>query len=226
MANPQAVILLSGGPDSATTFAIAKQRGFDCHALTVNYGQRAEAEVAAAKKISQALGATSHYFIAVDLAQYRSSALTTPEITLPGYNPQGIPVTYVPARNTIFLSLALSQAESLGAHDLFIGAHIIDYSNYPDCHPDYFQAFCKMAALGTKLGQELGEDAYHIHAPLIQLNKSEIFRLATSLGVDLGMTISCYTADEFGRACGHCASCELRRHGFEQAGLADPTVYV
>lgn len=223
---PKAVVLLSGGADSATTLYMAKRSGYACYAITINYGQRAYAELDAAKKIALAAHVIEHRFIQIDLAQFNASALTDNTVPLPQYTPSsGIPSTYVPARNTIFLSLALSYAESLDCQDIFIGAHILDYNHYPDCRPDYFEAFTHMATLGTKRGQLRGEQAFTIQTPLIQMNKAEILQLGTQLGVNFADTVSCYAANEQGQACHHCASCELRANGFKAAGIADPTRY-
>lgn len=219
-----AVVLLSGGLDSATTFAIARDQGFECHALSVDYGQRHHAELAAAARVAASLGARSHRTLHLDLSQLGGSALTDPGIAVPtgGVMP-GIPVTYVPARNTIMLSLALAWAEVLEARDIFVGVNAVDYSGYPDCRPEYIRAFEAMANLATKAAVEGHPLA--LHAPLIELTKADIIRRGTALGVDYAMTVSCYQADREGRACGACDSCRLRRAGFEAAGLADPTPY-
>jgi 7-cyano-7-deazaguanine synthase len=225
---PKAVILVSGGLDSATMLCIAKQRGYDCYVLTVNYGQRSQAEVNAARHICEQVGVHEHRVIDINLADFGGSALTDRTIAMPQeHNPTGgIPVTYVPARNTIFLSLALSYAETLEARDIFIGAHVIDYSNYPDCRQEFFNAFERLATLGTKAGVELGKQACHIHAPLLQLDKSEIIRLGASFGLDYAQTLSCYDATEHGLACGTCPSCIIRKEGFKRANLPDPTRYI
>lgn len=220
---PDAVVLLSGGLDSATTLAIARAQGFDCHALSVAYGQRHEAELAAAARVASALGAREHRVMQVDLAGIGGSALTDASIAVPETPSEGIPVTYVPARNTIMLSLALAWAEVLQAQDIFIGVNAIDYSGYPDCRPEFIDAFSRLAKLATKAGVEGAR--YHIHAPLIAWSKERIIREGRSLGVDYGMTISCYQADAKGRACGKCDACRLRRAGFEAAGVEDPTRY-
>ncbi len=219
-----AVVLLSGGLDSATTFAIARDRGFECHALSVDYGQRHHAELAAAARVAASLGARSHRTLHLDLSQLGGSALTDPGIAVPtgGLMP-GIPVTYVPARNTIMLSLALAWAEVLEARDIFVGVNAVDYSGYPDCRPEYIRAFEAMANLATKAAVEGHPLA--LHAPLIELTKADIIRRGTVLGVDYAMTVSCYQADREGRACGACDSCRLRRAGFEAAGVSDPTLY-
>jgi 7-cyano-7-deazaguanine synthase len=219
-----AVILLSGGLDSATTLAIARGGGYACHCLSVDYGQRHRAELAAADRVAAALGAVAHRTIHLDMAQFGGSALTDDAIAVPtgGVQP-GIPVTYVPARNTVMLSLALAWAEVLGAQDIFVGVNAVDYSGYPDCRPDYIAAFERMANLATRAGVE--GRALHIHAPLIDLSKAEIIRCGLALGVDYGLTVSCYQADATGQACGSCDSCRLRREGFAAAGVADPTRY-
>jgi 7-cyano-7-deazaguanine synthase len=222
--NPSiAVVLLSGGLDSATTLAIARGRGFLCHALSVDYGQRHAAELDAASRVARALGAREHRVMRVDLAGIGGSALTDPRIEVPQSATSGIPVTYVPARNTIMLSLALAWAEVLGAHDIFVGVNAVDWSGYPDCRPEFVAAFERLAAQATKAGVE--GKPWHIHAPLIRWSKAEIIREGVRLGVDYGTTVSCYQADGEGRACGRCDSCRIRRAGFEQAGIADPTRY-
>jgi 7-cyano-7-deazaguanine synthase len=219
-----AVVLLSGGLDSATCLAIAKSEGFACHCLSVDYGQRHTAELAAAARIAAALGAAAHRTVHLDMNQFGGSALTDPSIAVPteGLKP-GIPVTYVPARNTIMLALALGWAEILGAQDIFVGVNAVDYSGYPDCRPAFIEAFERMANLATKAGVE--GHALKIHAPLIHLSKAEIIRRGSALGVDYAQTVSCYQADADGRACGRCDACRLRRDGFAAAGLIDPTVY-
>ncbi len=219
-----AVVLLSGGLDSATCLAVAASRGFRCHALSLAYGQRHRAELAAAARVAQALGAAEHRVLHLDLGAFGGSALTDPSIAVPEAPTEGIPVTYVPARNTVFLSLALAWAEVLGAFDLFIGVNAVDYSGYPDCRPAFLEAFERTANLATKAGVE-GRGRFRIHAPLVSLSKAEIIRLGSRLGVDYALTVSCYQADEEGRACGRCDSCRLRRAGFEAAGLPDPTRY-
>jgi len=218
-----AVVLLSGGLDSATTLAVARERGFACHALSLDYGQRHHAELAAARRVAAALGVIQHKVIALDLTAIGGSALTDRGIAGPEQAGQGIPVTYVPARNTIFLSLALAWAEVLGAWDLFIGVNAVDYSGYPDCRPEYIQAFQRLCQLATRAGVQGG--AFQVHAPLIEMSKAEIIRLGMRLGVDYGLTVSCYAADEAGRACGRCDSCRLRAQGFADAGVTDPTSY-
>jgi 7-cyano-7-deazaguanine synthase len=219
-----AVVLLSGGLDSATTLAIARAEGYACNCLSVDYGQRHRAELAAADRVATTLGAIAHRTIHLDMAQFGGSALTDDAIAVPtgGVQP-GIPVTYVPARNTVMLSLALAWAEVLGAQDIFVGVNAVDYSGYPDCRPEYIAAFERMANLATKAGVE--GHALHIHAPLIDLSKADIIRRGIALGVDYAPTVSCYQADAAGRACGVCDSCRLRREGFAAAGVADPTRY-
>lgn len=220
----RAVILLSGGLDSATCLAIARQLGFANYCLSFDYGQRHRTELVAASRIASTLGAAEHRTVRIDLAQFGGSALTDTAIDIPiaGMQP-GIPVTYVPARNTVMLSLALAWAEVLGSMDIFIGVNAVDYSGYPDCRPEYIAAFEQMANLATKSGVEGQKLA--IHAPLIHLSKAEIIRRGTGLGVDYALTVSCYQADADGQACGVCDSCRLRHDGFAAAGLADPTRY-
>jgi 7-cyano-7-deazaguanine synthase len=224
MSERRAVVLLSGGLDSATTLAIAHHEGFVCYALSVAYGQRHGAELEAASRVARALGAREHRTIEVGLAQFGGSALTDASIAVPtgGVQP-GIPVTYVPARNTVLLSLALAWAEVLGARDIHVGVNAVDYSGYPDCRPEYIRAFEGMANLATKAAVEGARLA--IHAPLIDFTKAQIIRRGIELGVDYALTVSCYLADEEGRACGRCDACRLRRAGFEAAGAADPTRY-
>ncbi len=219
-----AVVLVSGGLDSATCLAIARAEGYACHALSFAYGQRHEAELAAAARVASALGAIEHRVMRIDLAMFGGSALTDPGIAVPEAPTTGIPVTYVPARNTVFLSLALAWSEVLGAHDIFIGVNAVDYSGYPDCRPEFVAAFERMANLATRAGVE---DAVplSIRAPLIALSKAEIIRRGQALGVDYALTVSCYQADAEGRACGRCDSCRLRREGFAAAGMPDPTRY-
>ena len=221
-----AVVLLSGGLDSATCLAIARNQGFASYCLSFNYGQRHCAELQAAERVAHALGATEHRILNLGLAQFGGSALTDSTIAVPvdGVQP-GIPVTYVPARNTIMLSLALAWAEVLGSRDIFVGVNAVDYSGYPDCRPDYIAAFEKMANLATRAGVEGEGGQLTIHAPLIDLSKADIIRTGTALGVDYGLTVSCYQADALGRACGVCDSCRLRAEGFTAAGLNDPTTY-
>ena len=219
-----AVVLLSGGLDSATCLAIARSEGYACHCLSVDYGQRHAAELNAAARVAQALGAVGHRVVHLDIGQFGGSALTDPAIAIPtgGVKP-GIPVTYVPARNTIMLSLALGWAEILGAQDIFVGVNAVDYSGYPDCRPAFIKAFETLANLATKASSE--GHPLKLHAPLIDLTKAEIIRRGTLLGVDYGLTVSCYQADESGRACGLCDACRLRREGFVTAGMTDPTEY-
>jgi len=218
-----AVVLLSGGLDSATALAIARERSFACHALSVDYGQRHLAELEGARRVARALGACEHRVMRVDLAGIGGSALTDPAIAVPESPGSGIPVTYVPARNTIMLALALAWAEVLGARDLFIGVNVLDSSGYPDCRPEFIAAFGALAALATKAGVE-GRPC-RIHTPLIALTKAEIIREGVRLGVDYAQTVSCYQADATGRACGRCDACRLRSAGFAAAGVADPTRY-
>ena len=220
---PKAVVLLSGGLDSATALAVARDEGFDCHALSIDYGQRHAAELAAARRVAEHLGVSRHLIVPIDLTAIGGSALTDTAIDVPESPTEGIPVTYVPARNTLFLALALGWAEVLGAHDIFVGVNAVDYSGYPDCRPEYIEAFQRLANLATREGVE-GE-GFRIRAPLIDLRKEEIIRLGTRLGVDYGLTVSCYQADAEGRACGRCDSCRLRAEGFRRAGVPDPTRY-
>ena len=219
-----AVVLLSGGLDSATVLALARERGFACHCLSLDYGQRHGAELHAAARVAKALGAVAHRVLKLDLGQLGGSALTDTSIAVPigGVEP-GIPVTYVPARNTIMLALALAWAEVLGAQDIFVGVNAVDYSGYPDCRPEFIRAFETLANLATKSAMEGRRLA--VHAPLIDLSKAEIIRRGSKLGVDYGLTVSCYQADAEGRACGLCDACRLRREGFAAAGMADPTRY-
>ncbi|MCE1187008.1 MAG: 7-cyano-7-deazaguanine synthase QueC [Rhodocyclales bacterium] len=221
---PAALVLLSGGLDSATCLAIARSQGFDVYALSVEYGQRHAAELAAARRVAQALGAVAHRVAHVDLGQFGGSALTDANLSVPtdGVG-SGIPITYVPARNTIMLSIAMAWAEVLGAQHIYVGVNAVDYSGYPDCRPAFIQAFEQMANLATKAGVE--GHKLHIHAPLIDLSKAEIIQTGTQLGVDYGLTVSCYQASDAGHACGLCDACRLRKAGFEAAGLPDPTPY-
>jgi 7-cyano-7-deazaguanine synthase len=216
----KAVALLSGGLDSATTAAIAVERGFELHALTLDYGQRHAIEIESARRLAKELGAKEHRIVELDLSFLSGSALTDAKVAVPTSESAGIPVTYVPARNTIMLSLALSWAEVLESRDIFIGVNAVDYSGYPDCRPEFIESFGRMAALATKAGVEGGD--LRIHAPLIDLSKAQIIRRAVELGVDLGTTVSCYRPDERGRPCGRCDSCRLRARGFEEAGMNDP----
>lgn len=222
--NPPAVVLLSGGLDSATTLAIARAAGHDCHCLSIDYGQRHRSELAAAARVAQALGAKAHKVVRIDLGAVGGSALTDPAIPVPvsGVQP-GIPVTYVPARNTIMLALALAEAEVTGAADIWFGANAVDYSGYPDCRPEFMRAFETLANLATKAAVE--GRRLQLHTPIIELSKADIIRRGMALGVDYALTVSCYQADAAGRACGVCDSCRLRRAGFEGAGVADPTRY-
>jgi 7-cyano-7-deazaguanine synthase len=219
----RAVVLLSGGLDSATALAIAREDGYRCDALSIAYGQRHSAELNAAARVAAKLGAESHRIIDVTLDRIGGSALTDSAIAVPETATTGIPVTYVPARNTLFLSLALGLAEVTGAHDIFIGVNAIDYSGYPDCRPEFIHAFEQLARVATKAGVEGA--VFKIHTPLIQLSKADIIRKGLALGIDFSETVSCYQADAGGRACGKCDSCRLRRAGFEAAGVADPTQY-
>ena len=223
-ARPPAVVLLSGGLDSATCLAIARAEGYDCHALSFAYGQRHEAELAAARRVAAALGAAQHRVMTIDLAAFGGSALTDASIAVPEAPTPGIPVTYVPARNTIFLSMALAWSEVLGARDIYIGVNAVDYSGYPDCRPAFVEAFERMANLATRAGVEEAA-RLRIRAPLIELSKAGIIRRGLDLGVDYSLTVSCYQADAEGRACGRCDSCRLRREGFVAAGVPDPTPY-
>lgn len=220
----KAVVLLSGGLDSATTLAIARSQRFECYCLSLDYGQRHRSELLAAERVAQSLGAAAQRTVKLDLTQFGGSALTDASIEVPDSPSEGIPITYVPARNTIMLSLAMAWAEVLGARDIFIGANAVDYSGYPDCRPEYIRAFQNMANLATRAAIE-GETTT-IHAPLVDLTKAEIIRQGAALGVDYSLTVSCYQADAEGRACGRCDSCRLRKNGFEQAGIADPTPYL
>jgi len=225
---PSAVILLSGGLDSATAGAIARQQGFELHALSVDYGQRHRFELEACRRVAKSLAVKRHNIAKIDLGMLASSALTGPTAVPKGRSAEamsaGIPVTYVPARNTIFLSLALALAEESGAADLFIGVNAVDYSGYPDCRPEYIAAFEQMANLATKAGVE-GTLRFKIHTPLVNWTKAQIIRRGVELGVDYSLTHSCYDPDEAGRACGRCDSCLLRLKGFAEAGLTDPLVY-
>ncbi|TXH03518.1 MAG: 7-cyano-7-deazaguanine synthase QueC [Nevskiaceae bacterium] len=219
----KAVVLLSGGLDSATVLAQARADGYICHALSVSYGQRHVAELKAAERVVSSLGAHAHQVISVNLNAVGGSALTDRSIAVPEAPTAGIPVTYVPARNTLFLSLALGWAEVIGARDLFIGVNAVDYSGYPDCRPEFIAAFERLAGVATRAGVEGA--AFRIHTPLIHLTKAEIIREGVRLGVDYAQTVSCYQADEEGRACGRCDSCRIRRQGFADASIPDPTRY-
>lgn len=220
----KAVVLLSGGLDSTTTMAIARAAGHDCYSLSVDYGQRHRSELDAAVRVARSLGAVAHKVVRIDLGAVGGSALTDPAIAVPvdGLQP-GIPVTYVPARNTIMLSMALAYAEVSGAQHIYFGANAVDYSGYPDCRPDYMHAFEVLANLATKAAVE--GRPLKLHTPIIELSKADIIRRGVALGVDYALTVSCYQADEAGRACGVCDSCRLRRAGFEQAAVPDPTIY-
>jgi 7-cyano-7-deazaguanine synthase len=219
----RAIVLLSGGLDSATVLAIARSRNYECYALSIEYGQRHRAELDAARRIAAALGAHEHRTMRVDLAGIGGSALTDATVAVPEALAPGIPVTYVPARNTLFLSLALGWAEVIGAADIFVGVNAIDYSGYPDCRPAFIKAFEQLAQVATKAGVEGGR--FQIHAPLIQMSKADIIRAGSSLGVDFGATVSCYQATAEGRACAKCDSCRLRAAGFAAANIPDPTAY-
>jgi len=218
-----AVVLLSGGMDSATVLAMARSEGYVCYALSVDYGQRHHTELAAAHRLAGTLGAHEHRIIRIDLTGFGGSALTDEKIQVSQKPTEGIPLTYVPARNTIMLSLALAWAEVLHAQDIFIGVNAVDYSGYPDCRPAYIEAFERMANLATKAAVE--GHTLVLHAPLLHMSKAEIIRQGQALGVQFSQTVSCYQADESGRACGVCDACRLRRNGFAAAGLDDPTVY-
>lgn len=220
----RAVILLSGGLDSATALAIARRDAFHCHCLTVDYGQRHRAELDAAARVAAALDAAAHRVMKLDLTAFGGSALTDPSIAIPETPSEGIPATYVPARNTIFLSLALAWAEVLGAQDIFFGANAVDYSGYPDCRPEYVRAFEALANLATRAAVE--GSRFTVHVPIIALSKADIIRRGAALGVDYSITVSCYQATDSGLACGRCDACRLRRAGFGAAGVPDPTRYV
>lgn len=220
----KAVVLVSGGLDSATLLAMAVAEGYRCHTLAFDYGQRHRAELAAAEQVSRRHGGVEHKVVALDLRSIGGSALTDAGIAVPEERSEGIPVTYVPARNTVFLAIALGWAEVLEARDIFIGVNAVDYSGYPDCRPAFIQAFQALANVATKAGVE--GQPLHIRTPLISLSKADIIREGTRLGVDYGLTVSCYQADAQGRACGRCDSCVLRREGFAAAGVPDPTRYV
>ena len=221
--NKKSVVLISGGLDSATALAIAKQQGFDCYGLSFDYGQRHVCELESARQVASHGGVVEHKIIRLDLSQIGGSALTDTSIAVPNSPSEGIPITYVPARNTIFLSIALGWAEVLGAQDLFIGVNAVDYSGYPDCRPEFIQAFEALANLATKKGV-LGEH-FTVHTPLIHMSKAEIIRTGSALGVDYALTVSCYDPDQRGYACGRCDSCRIRAQGFKEAGIADPTRY-
>lgn len=223
---PSAVVLLSGGLDSTTALAMAKADGFACHALTVRYGQLHRCEIDAATRVARRLGAVEHRVLELDLAPLARSALTSPDLAVPKDRPPAeigapgdVPITYVPARNTVLLALALAWAETLGAHDLFVGVNVLDASGYPDCRPEFVRAFEALAQVATRSG------GYRVHAPLLAMTKAEIIRAGLALGVDYAMTHSCYDPSADGGACGRCDACQLRRKGFAEAGVADPTRY-
>ncbi|HHF7367513.1 TPA: 7-cyano-7-deazaguanine synthase QueC [Legionella bozemanae] len=220
----KAVVLLSGGLDSTTCLALAHSKGFSCYTISFSYGQRHSAELLAAQRIAQHYNVATHHIVTLDTALFRNSALTDSNIEVPSF--QGgsdIPVTYVPARNTIFLAMALGFAESIGAREIFIGASSVDYSHYPDCRPEFIQSFQNLANLATKAG--ISGDQFTIHAPLQHLSKIETIQLGVSLGVDYSLTVSCYQANDAGEACGQCDSCTFRKRGFLGAGIDDPTLY-
>jgi 7-cyano-7-deazaguanine synthase len=223
MASRRAIVLLSGGLDSTTVLAIARAQGMECRTLAVSYGQRHAVELAAARRVSSLLGAVEHREMNVDLAAIGGSALTDSRIAVPEGPTSGIPVTYVPARNTLFLALALGWAEVADANEIFIGVNAVDYSGYPDCRPEFIAAFEQLAGLATRAGVE--GSRFHVRAPLIAMSKAEIIRTGVALGVDYGETVSCYQANPHGQACGRCDSCRLRREGFMAAGVPDPTRY-
>ncbi|HUF72414.1 MAG TPA: 7-cyano-7-deazaguanine synthase QueC [Gammaproteobacteria bacterium] len=220
---PRAVVLLSGGLDSATTLAIARDAGYECHALSCSYGQRHAAELEAAQRVANALGVASHREIEIPIGQFGGSALTDEALAVPEHGGEGIPITYVPARNTILLSLALAWAEVIEADAIFIGVNFVDYSGYPDCRPEFIEAFRRVIALATKRTVEGGE--IRLETPLIELSKAEIIRRGAALDVDYSLTVSCYQADDRGFACGRCDACRIRREGFAAARIADPTRY-
>jgi 7-cyano-7-deazaguanine synthase len=222
-AGARAIVLLSGGLDSATVLAMARARNYQCYALSVDYGQRHRAELDAAQRLAAALGAYEHRIMRVDLAGIGGSALTDASVQVPETPQLGIPTTYVPARNTLFLSLALGWAEVIRAHDIFMGVNVLDYSGYPDCRPAFIQEFEKLAQIATKAGIEGAR--FKIHAPLIEMSKADIIRAGLQLGVDFSATVSCYQADADGRACARCDSCRLRAAGFAAANTPDPTRY-
>jgi 7-cyano-7-deazaguanine synthase len=224
MSQKKAVVLVSGGLDSTTALAIARSEGYDCYTMSFDYGQRHRVELLAAERTAKSMGAILHKVINLDLRTIGGSALTDESIAVPEHETAGIPITYVPARNTVFLSIALGWAEVLGAEDIFIGVNAVDFSGYPDCRPEYIAAFEKMANLATRAGAEGGQ--LKIRTPLIDLTKADIVKLGLGLGVDYSLTVSCYQANDNGEACGKCDSCRLRKMGFEQAGIADPTLYV
>lgn len=220
----RAVVLLSGGLDSATVLAVARERGFECYGLSFDYGQRHRIELDAAQRVAASLGVATHKLVRLDIGWMGGSALTDTRLDVPHQPSVGIPVTYVPARNTIFLSIALGWAEVLNARDIFIGVNAVDYAGYPDCRPEFIQAFQSLANLGTRAGLE--GHGFQVHAPLIKLSKAEIIATGARLGVDYAQTLSCYEPDAAGRACGTCDSCRLRAQGFADAGIPDPTPYI
>ncbi len=220
----KAVVLVSGGMDSAVTLALAREAGFECYGLSFDYAQRHRVELDAARRVAAALGVAEHKFISFDLGGAQGSALTNPALQVPDQPTEGIPVTYVPARNTVFLSFALGWAEVLEAHDIYIGVNAIDYSGYPDCRPEYIEAFTRMANLATRAGVE-GRH-FTVRTPLIHWTKRRIVEEGRRLGLDFSQTVSCYAADEDGRACGRCDACRLRAKGFAEAGMEDPTLYM
>jgi 7-cyano-7-deazaguanine synthase len=222
-AGKKAVVLVSGGLDSATVLALAAASGARCHALTFDYGQRHRVELDAARRVARQLGAADHRVVRLDIGWMGGSALTDTRIAVPQESTPGIPVTYVPARNTIFLSIALGWAEVLDAHDIYIGANAVDYSGYPDCRPEFIRAFENLANLATRAGVEGA--GFRVQAPLMSMRKHEIIRTGARLGVDYALTLSCYDPDASGRACGRCDACRLRAQGFAEAGIADPTRY-
>ncbi len=224
MSPKKAVVLVSGGLDSTTALAIARSEGYDCYTMSFDYGQRHRSELLAAERTAKAMGSIQHKVIQLDLRSIGGSALTDDAIAVPKQETGGIPVTYVPARNTVFLSIALGWAEVLGANDIFIGVNAVDFSGYPDCRPDYIAAYEVMANLATKVGAEGGK--LRIRTPLIDLTKAQIIQQGIALGVDYGLTVSCYQANDKGEACGKCDSCRLRKAGFVQAGIPDPTHYL
>lgn len=224
MSNKKAVILVSGGLDSTTALAIAQSEGYECYTLSFDYGQRHRVELEAAQRVSDKMHVAQHKVVQLDLKSIGGSALTDDDIAVPEDGPEGIPITYVPARNTVFLSIALGWAEVLNAEAIFIGVNAVDYSGYPDCRPEYIAAFQTLAMLATKVGVE--GKPLQIKTPLIEMSKAEIVKLGVSLGVDYSATVSCYQADKDGKACGRCDSCRLRRKGFEDAQMTDPTQYV
>lgn len=223
MNKPKAVVLVSGGLDSTTVLAMAQQQGYECYTISFDYGQRHRAELKAARHTAEVMGAKEHKVISLDLRTIGGSALTDDTIDVPEEEQQGIPITYVPARNTVFMSIALGWAEVLGAQDIFVGVNAVDYSGYPDCRPEYIEAFETMANLATRAGVE--GNKLSIHAPLMDMGKNDIVTWGVANGVDYSLTVSCYQADNQGRACGKCDSCRLRSDGFLQAGLEDPTRY-